>query len=389
MRLLGIVAEYDPFHNGHAFHLAEARRRVAPDYTLIALSGVFRQRGELSLLSPGERAACALLSGADAVFELPVLWTVRDAEHYALGAVSVLSRLGCTHLAFGAETEDLPRLRRLAELLEDPSPAFREQLQAALAEGLGYPAALARGAEACLPGSAEVLSSSNNILAVCYLRALLRLGSGMIPVVIPRRGNARAAAVDPEGPSASAIREALRRGDYASAFSAVPPCTEAALRRAFLSGRVPEERVLDTLLLSRLRAMDEEALRGLPDVSEGLESALRAAAAEADSRRGLMERLVSRRYTAARISRMLVYALLGVTREQLKALPLPEAVRLTALRKASALTDRWRDLPIRIVSGGAEWKRLASPADRAAWQCYALCTHQADTLPMTERLFVL
>ena len=389
MRLLGIVAEYDPFHLGHAYHLAEAKRRVAPDFTLIALSGPFRQRGEPALLSPGDRAACVLTAGADAVLELPVLWTVRDAEHYALGAVSVLSRLGCTHLAFGAEADCLPLLNRLAGLLEEPSPAFRNLIRKCLREGFGYPAALSRAADSLLPEAAGLLASPNNILAVCYLRALRRLGSGMIPVLIPRRGNARAVSVDPDGPSASALREALRRGQYAPAFSAVPACTETALRKAFLSGRIPDEKTLDLLLLSRLRAMSAEELRCLPDVSEGLDAALRTAAVTAAGRRELLERLVSRRYTAARISRVLTYALLGVTREQLDRLPLPETVRLTALRAHPALTAGWRALPVRIVSDGKEWARLASPAELAAWKQYALLTHRADTLPMTDRLFTL
>ena len=128
MKILGIVAEYDPFHNGHLRHLEEAKSRVSPDLTFIALSPCVKQRGELSLLSPSDRARCALESGADAVFCLPVLWTVRDAEHYALGAVSLLAGLGVTHLAFGAETPDVRLLRDAAELLESPGPAFRTVL---------------------------------------------------------------------------------------------------------------------------------------------------------------------------------------------------------------------------------------------------------------------
>ena len=90
MKILGIVAEYDPFHRGHLYHLSEAVRRVAPDFVFVALSPCIKQRGELSLLSPVDRARCALTAGADAVFCLPACWTVRDAEHYALGAVSLL-----------------------------------------------------------------------------------------------------------------------------------------------------------------------------------------------------------------------------------------------------------------------------------------------------------
>ena len=115
MTILGIIAEYDPFHNGHLYHLNEAKKRVQPDFTYIVLSPCLKQRGTFSMLSPLDRARLALEAGADAVFALPVLWTVRDAEHYALGAVSMLASLGVTHLAFGAETADLPLLQRTAD----------------------------------------------------------------------------------------------------------------------------------------------------------------------------------------------------------------------------------------------------------------------------------
>ena len=176
MPILGIVAEYDPFHIGHLQHLHLSMDSVSPSAVLIALSGPFKQRGEPALLSPFVRAECALASGADAVFALPVLWTVRDAEHYALGAVSMLASLGVTHLAFGAETADLPLLQRTADLLEDSPAILRDTLHAALSGGKGYPAALAEAAGACIPESRPLLDHSNNILAVCYLRAIRRLG---------------------------------------------------------------------------------------------------------------------------------------------------------------------------------------------------------------------
>ena len=387
MRVLGIVAEYDPFHLGHLFHLEESRRRTGADQVCIMLSGCFRQRGELSLLPPCDRAACALRSGADAVFELPVLWTVRDAEHYALGAVAALDALGCTDLAFGAETDDLPSLDALAALLEAPTAAFQAALRQALSEGLGYPAALSSAADICLPECAGLLASPNNILAVCYLRALRRLGSAMVPTAIVRRGSATSREIVPEAPSASALRSALRRGNYRPVFSAVPSCSEKALRRAFLSSRVPDQTVFDALLLSRLRALSLSELQSLPDVSEGLERAIHAAAVLADSRAELLGKLVSRRYTAARLNRIFTHALLGSTRERLNALALPSALRLIALRKGSPLTALWKARPVRLLSSAADWKASADPADQAAWHLYARCTHQPDTLPLSEKFF--
>lgn len=388
MAVLGIVAEYDPFHNGHFFHLAEAKRLIRPDLTYVALSPCIKQRGELSLLSPVDRAACALEAGADAVFALPVLWTVRDAEHYALGAVSLLSSLGATHLAFGAETADEALLRRAAQLLESPDKTFSDTLKTVLDTGTGYPAALSAALSASLPEAAGLLDSPNNTLAICYLRAIIRLGLSLRPVVIPRAGSYHAAAVDPASPSASALRDSLLRGSYAEALSAVPPCSAALLRRRFLDSRRPDERVLDALLLASLRTMPPEDYASLPDISEGLDRLLCAAVSASGSRRELISRLSGKRYPAARISRLCAYALLGITRTQTESLPLPDRAFLLGLRENAGMTAGWRDLPVPVVSSFTEWKKAAHPADLAAWRLWAQCCRLPDTLPFTEKIAV-
>ena len=385
MKILGIVAEYDPFHNGHLFHLAEAKKQVSPDLTLVALSPCVKQRGELALLSPLDRARCALESGADAVFSLPVCWTVRDAEHYALGAVSLLARLGATHLAFGAEAADPDLLFKAAGMLESPSSAFEAVLKNRLSAGAGWPAAVSAALSSALPEAGGLLDCPNNILAISYLRAVRRLGLSLEPVVIPRAGSYHAAAVDPSAPSASALREALISGSYAEAASAVPAFTAAILRRRFLDGRVPDEQVLDSLLLSKLRTMDDTVYSLLPDVSEGLENALRTAAASACSRRELIASLSGKRYPAARVSRLCACALLGLTREHLESASLPQNALLLGLRKRPEMTALWKDPSFPVVSSFTDWKKAADPADLAAWGLWAQCCRLPDTLPFTEK----
>ena len=386
IRILGIVAEYDPFHNGHLYHLAESVRRVSPDLVFVVLSPCFKQRGELSLLSPADRARCALAAGADAVFSLPVLWTVRDAEHYALGAVSLLSRLGVTDLAFGAETADEALLRRTADLLEHPSPAFSSILKANLSSGAGYPAALSAAVSAVLPEAAGLLDRPNNTLAVCYLRTMLRLNLSLRPVVIPRGGSYHAAEIDPCFPSASALRDSLYRGSYASALEAVPACTADLIRRRFLEGRVPDRRILDSLLLNRLRSMDDEEYRSLPDLSEGMENALRTAATASESRDGLISLLSGKRYPASRISRICASALLEITKNDIAEASLPECALLLGLRKRPDMTALWKDLSIPVVDSFTGWKKAAHPSDLAAWRLWAQCCRLPDTLPFSEKI---
>ena len=385
MKILGIVAEYDPFHNGHLYHLQEAKRRVRPDLTYVVLSPCFMQRGALSVLSPADRAECALEAGADAVFALPVRWTVRDAEHYALGSVSMLSRLGVTHLSFGAETADADLLSRAASLLESPVPAFQGILKDVLSAGAGYPAAVSSALSAVLPGADSLLSGPNSILAVCYMRAAQRLGLTLQLVPIPRSGGYHASGIDPECPSASALRDSLARGSYADVFAAVPPYTAALLRRRFLDGRVPDESVLDALLLSRLRSMSAEEYSRLPDLSEGLENALASAAQTAGSRRELIASVAGKRYPAARISRLCACALLGLTKDRTDLAPLPEHALLLGLRDRPEMTALWKSLPIPVISSFTEWKKTAHPEDLAAWRLWAQCCHLPDTLPFSEK----
>ncbi|MCR5296976.1 MAG: nucleotidyltransferase family protein [Clostridiales bacterium] len=383
--ILGIVAEYDPFHNGHLLHLTESIRRVRPDSTYIALSPCFKQRGDLSVLSPLDRAACAVKCGADAVFALPVLWTVRDAEHYALGAVAMLSGLGITHLAFGAETADLPALNSAAALLEDPPETFQERLREALSSGSGYPAALCAAASSVSAESGAILSSPNNILAVCYLRAIRKLEAEITPVPVQRSGAYHDPAVQPDSPSASAIRGALYRGAYAHVSGAVPACTAEILSKRFLDSCVPDPAVADTLLLSTLRD-PSMAFDRLPDISEGLDTALKAASVSASGRSDLIRILSGKRYPAARISRLSAMALLRVDREKVDSLPLPSVTMLLAMRKNPEMTSGWKDLPVRICASFPEWRNLADPEDLAAWRIWALAAGAPDTLPFTEKI---
>jgi predicted nucleotidyltransferase len=385
MTILGIIAEYDPFHNGHLYHLNEAKKRVQPDFTYIVLSPCLKQRGTFSMLSPLDRACLALEAGADAVFALPVLWTVRDAEHYALGAVSMLSRLGATHLAFGVETDDLPLLRRAAELLESPSAAFERALKEALSRGAGFPSAVSAAAHAVLPQASDLLNHPNNVLAVSYLRAVRRLNASITPVPIRRKGNYHDSCIDPAFPSASALRDALLRGNYGEAFAAMPSRSVSLIRRRFLEGRIPDPAVGDTLLLSRLRSMSGADYTRLPDLSEGLENALRSAALTFRGRDELIRALTGVRYPAARISRLCACALLQATAEDILSLPLPESALLLGLKKDPGMTALWKDLPLPVVSSFTEWKKTAHPADLLAWRLWAQCCHLPDTLPFSEK----
>ena len=186
---------------------------------------------------------------------------------YALGAVSLLASLGATHIAFGAETDNLPLLRRAADIMQSQAGTLEPVLRDMLASGCGYPAALSAALPAVLPEARGLLDHPNNTLAVCYLRALRRLSLPLTPVLVHRQGAYRTLSVDPVSPSASALRNSLLRGSWAEASAALPSFSDRLIRRRFLEQRIPDPSVLDAILLSCLRSMPPEEYRCLPDLS--------------------------------------------------------------------------------------------------------------------------
>ena len=213
MAVVGVIAEYNPFHRGHAWQPAQLRRRLGADTAVIAcMSGNFVQRGDFAVLNKHRRAETALLGGADLVLELPTPWSAAAAERFAQGGVAVLEAAGIvTHLAFGCECGDLEPLQRIAEALE--SEEYHAGLRRFLDEGMTF-AVARQGAIWGLTSreTAEHLSYPNNSLAVEYLRALAAGESGITPIALPRTGAAHDSGVEDAYSSASAIRGKLFAG---------------------------------------------------------------------------------------------------------------------------------------------------------------------------------
>ena len=373
MRIVGVIAEYNPFHSGHAHQLRQAREAAHADAVVAVMSGCFVQRGDAAIVSPAIRAKMALQNGADAVILLPALWSVRDAEHFALGGVHLLTGLGCDALSFGAETADLPLLRAAVDALE--SPDLPAAIQPHLSAGLPYPAALSAAMAEVAPAAARVLQSPNNTLGVCYLRALRRLGASTDVYPIARASDYHASAIGDGFSSATAIRSAILRGDWSSAYSAMPGSAADLLENQALENHLHRPEALDTLLLARLRLMDEADYAALPDISEGIERRLRRFADTARTRDSLLQAAKTRRYPYARLSRLATHALLGVTQAVVDSNPLPPAAFLLGFRRGcEPLLSHLAQGAIPLVSSAAQCGKGAAWAqvERRAWGLWAL-----------------
>lgn len=296
-----VICEFNPFHNGHKFLLSEARR-ITGEGVLAVMSGSFTQRGEAALCSKFERAEIALKNGADLVVELPAAYAVANAERFASGGVEIAKLFSCVnHLAFGCEDDDLELLKTAAFARDNPE--VKAIISARMSEGDYFPRAYEYAVRQIFGDrEADILTKPNNILATEYLRALE--GSRIEPVPVKRRGAAHDSEIaNGEFASASRVRALLRNGESADEFIPQAPSEIT----------YPEK--LDTALIYRLRMMTPEQLRRLPDVAEGLENRIISAARMYGTSEEVISAVKTKRYTRARISRILACALLGITEE--------------------------------------------------------------------------
>lgn len=299
----GIIAEYNPFHNGHLYQIQKTREQAG--HIVVVMSGHFTQRGDVACLDKWTRAKAALLCGADLVIELPAPYACASAERFAMGGISILDRLGCVDaVSFGSEAGDLEQLERCAQdcLAVDSSPQMRELLK----QGCSYP----RARQRALGERGRLLEQPNNTLGVEYIKAAKKLGSKLAFLTIPRQGAGHDSRV-PESrfASASFLREQMRAGRETGEY--LPPAAAECCR---VEGCRAEISRLETAFLYRLRCMEKEDFALLPDVTEGLENRLYDAARRAVSTAQFLELAKTKRYTLSRLRRILCAALLGLTK---------------------------------------------------------------------------
>ena len=325
-KLAGIIAEYDPFHNGHAWQLQQAKalgaRRVA-----VAMSCGLTQRGALPLLPESVRVQAALTCGADLVFALPAPYACSGAECFARAGVQLLAAAGCDALVFGAETPDAALLMEAARVLSGAE--YRTALKARLAAGArSFAAARQAAVEAVCPGTglAALLDKPNNNLAVEYCKAILELGASLVPIPLPRQGAGHGQALTETGgqfASASALRTLWQSGGADAAAPYVPAEVLPLYREAYAAGRYTDLAAAQRcqLALLRSRCAGTAPFAQVRGISEGLEHRLEAAVRSSTTHAELLDSLTTVRYPRARMRRLAMDAALGYSADVFPALP--------------------------------------------------------------------
>lgn len=326
MKNVGIICEYNPFHNGHAAQLSIARERGT---VVCLMSGNYVQRGEPALIDKLVRAEAAVKSGASLVLELPVTYALRSAEGFADGGVEIFDRLGCVDtLCFGSESGDTTALRATASLLLDAT--FSDCLKDALNTGVSFPTARQHALEK-LGGDGALIANPNDILGVEYCKALQKRSSRIEPLAVHRTGSYHDSLL-PEAPSASVLRQ---RGDWHGFMPEdVERLQQSAQRHTIPAG--------ERAMLARLRAMTEPEFAALPFGSEGLWRKLMHACREESTLAEIVATVKSKRYTHTRVMRMVLCAFLGLRAENLCS-PAPYVRVLAMDERGGKLLRRMRE----------------------------------------------
>ena len=323
-KVLGIVCEYNPFHNGHLYHLEELKKITGSNYSIAIMSGNFTQRGSTAIIDKWSRTETALKAGIDLVIELPTLYAISSAENFADGAIHILDSLKIVdYVGFGAETSDIDVLDNIADVLYNEPRAYKTLLSHELNKGISFPKARENALLIYLNNIRKyvnVVSAPNNILGIEYIKALKKYKSIIKPISIARfEAGHNDLSYHSNIASGTTIRNIIKNGNFDILRRLVPESTYSILMDNIKQTHiVPDLSVFERQIFYNLRKMSIEEIRNLPDVTEGLEFSIKKAANSCNSIYEFLNIIKSKRYTSTRLQRILLYSLLGITKKDME-----------------------------------------------------------------------
>lgn len=385
-KVLGIIAEYNPFHNGHKYHIDEAKTKVNPDITICAMSGNFVQRGEPAIFNKFNRAKTAIKNGIDLVIEIPTYFAVSTAENFAYSAVNLLKNAGVTHLAFGVESEDIDTLDKIAQLLIEEPDKYKAELKKNLDKGLSFAVARDNAVEKFIPN--KLLKSPNNILAIEYLKAIKYFNTDITPVPIKRTVGYYDEKIKNDIASATKIRELIKNGKI---YETLIPDNSI----------IPEKPVFfedfNNKLMYKLKTSTPDSLIQLPDVIEGLENRILGSICN-NKIDDTINKITTKRYTLSRIKRILISLLLDIKSSDLTELKnngYAEYLRILAIsdngKKYLREINKTSTVPVvttvkRFLNTATELQKKMLEKDILASNVYSLISNDDYNMDFKNRL---
>jgi len=379
LKTVGIIAEYNPFHNGHLYHINEAKKQSDTDCAVVIMSGNFLQRGEPALVSKWARTAMALKAGADVVIELPFLFAVGHADTFAYGAINLLESLSVSSLCFGSEHGDISAFLKAAEIARANKPLIEENIKAEMKKGSSYPNAVTN---ALTHFKTDLdLSQPNNILGFSYVKEIQKLGAKLAPFTIQRKSADYHDESLPSGPIASAtsIRKNLfsNQTTIESLSSFTPLSTVDELQKYKKTYKLLHNwEAYFSYLQHQLFILSASELKSRYEMEEGMEYRFLKMMKEADSFQALMTLVKNKRYTWTRLQRMCLHILMNTNKEEAKALlssPPPYA-RLLGMTKQGKnyLNTMKKSFEVPLVSAVSKMDHPLLNMDITATRVYSL-----------------
>ena len=313
MKILGITAEYNPFHNGHKYHLQKSREITGADYVIAVMSGNFTQRGEAAILDKWERSRLAVENGADLVLELPFVFACARGEKFAAGAVDILAGAGATHISFGSESGDVESLRNLVIEIKGNQDKIDLARTVFMGEGNSYARSFQQAVGEVLGGdAASLMLAPNNILAIEYLRRIEEKGYAVEPIAVKRHGSGYFDENERAGfAGATAVRNLIKSGNAEASGKYVPDNVHKVLT-GIPQRQYDTDYAVFQLIRAEIIKSSNESLSKIYCMGEGLHNKLKKEIIKAGNLQELISSVVSRRYTEAAVRRLMVYTLLGI-----------------------------------------------------------------------------
>ncbi len=388
MKITGIIAEYNPMHLGHRYHMEQTREKTNTNYIICAISGNFTQRGDVAVTNKWDRAKMALKCGADVVLELPFLHAVQSAKYFALGGVSLFNSLNCVdYLSFGCEADNISNLEQIAKYSEDAS--FKVTFAKNIDAGLSYKTAYEQTISKIL-GIQNSLFTPNNILAIEYLKAIYSLNSKIKPVGVKRWGGAfNDNTLYPTMSSASAIRNAMAQNQITKdVLNNIPKEIQEdyAFSPVFCDALFP-------YVLYKIRISTAEYINGIYDVCEGLEHKIIKSAKTAKNYDDLIAGIKSKRYSFTKIKRIMLYILFDVTKAKMQSIDdYPKYARVLGFKKSAkeVVAEITKKANLPIITKSSEF--IHSPLlnyDILASDIYATLTNKDSATDYTQKLILV
>nr|WP_263328121.1 nucleotidyltransferase [Neobacillus sp. Marseille-Q6967] len=393
MKAVGVIVEYNPFHNGHAYHVQSAKEASGADVVVAVMSGNFLQRGEPALVSKWYRTKMALLNGVDVVIELPYQFAVQKAETFANGAVSILDAVGCHSLCFGSESGDILSFKKTIKFIERNQQQLDDNIQKNIKTGVSYPKALSLSYQEMSSGEEFVnLAKPNNILGYHYIKSLLEQNSHIEPLTVQRKNadyHDEHFATETIA-SATSIRKALfsNNEDHPSIEQYVPETTYQLLKDyQFDFGGFHRWENYWPLLQFRLIQSSPNELREIYEVEEGLEHRLKGAAITSISFQDFMQQVKTKRYTWTRLQRICVHILTNSKKDEMKTgLEKASYLRLLGMTQKGKeyLNKQKSHVSLPLVSKLSAFKQPVIMHDIKASQIYSLGLGSASAARLSQ-----